>query len=105
MLWRLTVALSRRVFSCGFFCKFVFYFFLACPKRHHVDIVKSGSRKSAMSALYDYQLEGLGGYQEFDRYPGEETVYVDCPTCRGKGRINMNSEKNQLISLGEPHKN
>ena len=54
-----------------------------------------------MSALYDYQLEGLGGYQEFDRYPGEETVYVDCPTCRGKGRINMSSEKNQLISLGE----
>ena len=53
-----------------------------------------------MSALYDYQLEGLGGYQEFDRYPGEETVYVDCPTCRGKGRINMSSEKNQLISLG-----
>lgn len=52
-----------------------------------------------MSALYDYQLEGLGGYQEFDRYPGEETVYVDCPTCRGKGRINMSSEKNQLISL------
>ena len=54
----------------------------------------------AMSALYDYHLEGLGGYQEFDRYPGEETVYVDCPTCRGKGRINTSSEKNQLISLG-----
>merc|ERR1712142_793522 len=52
-----------------------------------------------MSALYDYHLEGLGGYQEFDRYPGEETVYVDCPTCRGKGRINTSSEKNQLISL------
>ena len=58
---------------------------------------------ATMSALYEHQhqLEGLGGYQEFDRYPGEEAVYVDCPTCRGKGRINMSSEKNQLISLGE----